>query len=133
VTRLWERLCVGSIRDAEALGVSNPHKITAVITLCEEQVRSRNQSINYLRFPINDNRPIPARQFDAVIDAVAESIRWGTALIHCLGGTSRTPILTAAWMHVVGYKNVEDALIEISEHRPIEPSPILLKSVMELL
>lgn len=133
MTKLWERLFVGSLRDAEELVVSNSHEITTVITLCDERVRSKNPSINYLRSPIKDDRPIEAGQFDAIIDAIAESIRWGTVLIHCVGGLSRSPILTASWMHIVGYRNIEDALIEIGKRRPIEPSPVLLNSVMELL
>ncbi len=133
MTKLWERMFVGSLRDAEALAASNPHEITTVITLCDEDVRSKNLSINYQRFPIDDERPIKTGQFDAIIDAIAENIRWGTVLIHCIGGSSRSPILTAAWMHTVGYRNIEDALIEIGTRRSIEPSPVLLKSVMEHL
>jgi hypothetical protein len=38
--------------------------------------------------------------------------------------------MTAAWMHVAGYKNVDGALEEIAELRPIiAPSKILLSSV----
>jgi protein-tyrosine phosphatase len=133
MTRLWERLFVGGIGDAESLGGSNPHGITTVITLCPEKLSQRADGIAYLRFPIADSCPITAGQFDAIIDAIAENIRWGTVLIHCVGGSSRSPILAAAWMHVVGYKNVEGALVEIGKRRSIEPSPILLKSVMEHL
>jgi hypothetical protein len=38
--------------------------------------------------------------------------------------------MTAAWMHVVGYKNIDGALEEIAGLRPIiAPSGILLSSV----
>jgi hypothetical protein len=38
--------------------------------------------------------------------------------------------MTAAWMHVAGYKNVDAALEEIAQLRPIiAPSKILLTSV----
>jgi atypical dual specificity phosphatase len=68
------------------------------------------------------------------MDAIAENIRWGTVLVHCGAGVSRTPILAAAWMYVVGYKNIDAALIEIRKLRPIvSPSPILLRSVKEHL
>jgi protein-tyrosine phosphatase len=133
MTKLWERLFVGSLRDADALAASNPHEITTVITLCPEKVSHRGHEIAYLHFPISDSHPITAAQFDTIIDAIAENIRWGTVLIHCIGGSSRSPILTAAWMHIVGYRNIEDALIDIGKRRPIEPSPTLLKSAMEHL
>lgn len=133
MTRVWDRLFVGSIRDAQQLAVSNPNGVTTVISLCEERVRTKNPSINYLRFPIDDSRLISKERFDAIIDAIAENIRWGTVLVHCIGGSSRTPIIAAAWMHVVGYKDIESALVEIGERRQIEPSPVLLNSIEEQL
>jgi hypothetical protein len=42
--------------------------------------------------------------------------------------------MTAAWMHICGYKNIDVTLVEIRKLRPIiQPSSILLKSVKELL
>lgn len=133
MTKVWERLYIGSLRDAEALAGANPNGVTTVITLCDQKVTRRAQGTNYLRFPVDDDRPIDAGQFDAIIDAIGENIRWGTVLVHCIGGSSRSPIMAAAWMHVVGYRNIEDALIEIGKRRSIEPSPSLLKSIKELL
>jgi protein-tyrosine phosphatase len=133
MTRVWERLFVGSLREADSLAASNPQDITTVISLCDEEVRSKRQSINYLRFQIDDARPIQAGQFESVIDAIAENVRWGTVLIHCVGGSSRSPIMAAAWMHAVGYKDIEAALVEIGKRRMIDPSPFLLKRVKQLL
>ena len=94
----------------------------------------RNPGINYVHVPIADAAPVTVGQFDAIMDAIAENVRWGTVLLHCGAGVSRSPILTAAWMHVVGYKNIEAALKEIKGLRPIiSPSSILLVSVKELL
>jgi protein-tyrosine phosphatase len=134
MTKIWERLFLGSLRDAEALAGSNPHGVTTVITLCLEKVGNKNPGINYLRFPIDDSSPLRVGQFDSIIDAIAENIRWGTVLLHCVVGTSRSPIVAAAWMHVVGYKNIESALMEIRKLRPmLDASPVLLKSIKELL
>jgi protein-tyrosine phosphatase len=58
-------------------------------------------------------------RFDTIIDAVSENIRWGTVLLHCGSGLSRAPIVTTAWIHVVGYKNIDGALEEIAGLRPI--------------
>jgi hypothetical protein len=42
--------------------------------------------------------------------------------------------MTAAWMHVVGYKNIDAAIEEIRAVRPIiYPSTILVSSVKEHL
>ena len=134
LTQVWERLFLGDRNDAEYLIRSNPLGITAVVSLCEEKVLRRNPSINYVHVPIADATPVTVGQFDTIIDAIAENIRWGTVLLHCGAGVSRSPIMTGAWMHVVGYKNIDAALVEIKKLRPIiSPSPILLASVKELL
>jgi protein-tyrosine phosphatase len=62
--------------------------------------------------------------------AIAEGVRNGKLLIHCVGGVSRSPIMTAAWLHRCGCLNIVRALREIAERRPtIDPSPVLLRSV----
>jgi protein-tyrosine phosphatase len=134
ITKIWERLFVGGRDDAEALVKSNPFGVATVISLCEFRLVRRNPSINYLHVPIEDESPLSVGQFDAVMDALAENIRWGTVLLHCGLGISRAPIMAAAWMHVVGYKDIDSALAELKTLRPaIDPSPILLASVKECL
>lgn len=134
MTQIWERLFLGSRDDAEDLFVANPHGITTVISLCEVRVVHRRQGLNYIHIAVDDDSPIEVGQFDAVMDAIAENVRWGTVLLHCAGGTSRAPILMAAWMHLVGYRNVDAALAEIKKLRPIvDSSSVLLDSVKEHL
>ena len=134
VTQVWERLYLGARNDAERLYRSNPHGITSVVSICEDPVLRRNPSVNYLHIPIGDATPVSVGRFDAIMGAIAENIRWGTVLVHCGSGVSRSPIMTAGWMHVCGYKNVDAALAEIAKLRPIvNPSPVLLQSVKEHL
>jgi len=130
MTRVWERIYVGDRNDAERLGESNPAGITSIVSLCEEKVPRRNFAINYIHLPIADAKPMRVGQFDAVIEALTENIRWGTVLIHCGSGMSRAPIMAAAWMELVGYKNIDAALDEIAGLRPIvAPSKTLLSSL----
>jgi protein-tyrosine phosphatase len=134
MNRVWERLYLGDWDDAEKLAKSNPNHITTVVTVCEDAVISRARRVNYLHFAIADSRAIPVAKLDAILDAIGENIRWGKVLINCGAGMSRAPIVTAAWMDACGYKNVEAALEELAELRPIiDPSPTLLKSVKEHL
>jgi protein-tyrosine phosphatase len=134
MTQVWERLFIGSTKDAERLATSNPHRVTTVLSLCAEPVVKRARKVNYVHIPIPDATPISVGEFDAVIDGIAENIRWGTVLLHCGSGLNRSPIMAAAWMHVVGYKNIDAALEEIARMRPtIAPCNTLLASAKEHL
>jgi protein-tyrosine phosphatase len=134
VSQIWERLWVGGHADAENLAHGNPHRISTVISLSEIPVEHKRRGINYLHLPAEDTEPIPVRQFDRILDALYENIRWGSLLIHCAEGISRAPSFTAAYMHAVGYKNLDAAIEEIRQMRPIiEPSNILLKNLKEYL
>jgi protein-tyrosine phosphatase len=130
MTRVWERLFIGCRKDAETLYRDNPHRISTVISLSEEPVRWRSRRIAYLHFPTAPDALVSRAQFDAVIDAISENIRWGTVLVQCAAGVSVSPVIVAAWMHVVGYKKFDDALAEVKKLRPnIAPSAILLNSI----
>ena len=133
MTQVWERLFIGAIGDAEALAESNLCGIATVITLCRAAVRVKAEGINYLRFPVSEARPIPVGDFDEIIDILWENIRWGTLLVVSQSGTTKAPVIAATWMHCCGYKNIDAALAEIRTMRTIEPNPILLRSVKELL
>ena len=134
MTRIWERLYIGSRIDAERLAKSNPCAIATVISLCEEPVIRRAPAINYLHHPTMDDHSLVQAALDAILDAIAENIRWGTVLLHCGSGISRAPIFAAAWMDAVGYKSLETALEEIAERRPIiAPSSTLLTAVRKSL
>jgi protein-tyrosine phosphatase len=78
--------------------------------------------------------PVPGRKFEAIMNAITQSIRRGTVLLHCAEGVSRAPSLTAAYLHRVGYKQIDAALAEIKRLRPIaNPSKTLFESVKEHL
>ena len=132
MTRIWERLFVGSLKDANLLAEANPHRITTVISLCDAAPRRPAKGVNYLHFPISDIRPVAVGTFDRIMDGVAENIRWGNLLIHCGVGSVRAPVITAAYMDVCGYKNIDEALEDVSALRPITSvSIILLNSIKE--
>jgi protein-tyrosine phosphatase len=129
LTRVWTRIYLGSIHDATGLAKHNPHNITTAISLCSEVIRAKARRINYLSFPLADDEPVPLGEFDRIIDAIAEYVRWGAILIHCYGGMLRSPTITAAWMHVCGYKSIDEALIEIARLRPVistRSNPLLI-------
>jgi atypical dual specificity phosphatase len=131
VTRIWERLYLGSLKDAEQLARSNPQCITTVVSLCREQVVHRAPKITYIHIP--DSRPISAQKFDDIMFAMAIGVRRGNLLVHCVAGMSRSPILIAAWLDRCGYAGIDKALSQIAELRDLAPSRALLQSVKDLL
>jgi len=133
VTKIWERLFLGSLKDAEQLARSNPHRITTVLSLCRQQAIHRAPKITYIHVPIPDARPISAQKFEDIMYAMAIGVRRGNLLVHCLEGMNRSPILIAAWLHRCGYAGIDKALSEIAALRELAPSDTLLRSVKDLL
>jgi protein-tyrosine phosphatase len=134
MTQILERLFLGSLQDAERLSRGNPNRISTVITLCEQSVEHKSPDVHYIHLPIEDAEPVPVRQFDAIIRSIAEAVRIGNVLVHCAVGFSRSPTLTAAYLHCIKHKNFDAAMEGIRQVRPsVDPSKILLKSVKEIL
>lgn len=133
VTKIWERIYLGSLQDAELLVRSNPERITTVISLCQEPIVHHVAKITYIRIPISDTRPISAQKFEDIMFAVAIGVRRGNVLVHCLAGKSRSPIVVAAWLDRVGYAGIDKALSQIAELRDLAPSRTLLASVKEAM
>jgi protein-tyrosine phosphatase len=134
MTQVWERLFVGCLTDAEELADDNPRDITTVISLSEIPVETKRRGINYVHLPIEDDEPVPVREFDRILDALSENVRWSTVLLHCSQGVSRAPSLAAAYMDMVGFKNVDAAINDIRKARPsIHPSTVLVESLKEHL
>jgi protein-tyrosine phosphatase len=134
ITKIWQRLSVGSLEDARSLAAANPSGIKTVVSLCPDEVVPLNNKIEYVQIPVTDSQPISTRQFDHIMATIAKSVRGGAVLVHCLEGISRSPMLCAAWMHRCGYASIDQALAEIADLRPIiDPSPVLLASLRRLV
>jgi protein-tyrosine phosphatase len=133
VTKIWERLYLGNLKDAEKLARFNPQRITTVLSLCRDQAVHRAPKITYIHIPIPDSRPISAQNFEDIMFAMAIGLRRGNLLVHCLAGMNRSPIMVAAWLHRCGYKGIDKALSEIGELRDLATAHTLLSSVKHLL
>ncbi len=134
VTKIWWRLYLGSIFDAQRLAKANPHGLTHVVSLSQNAPITTHPEINYVHLPVEDELAIPPERFNATMDAISNNIRRGKVLLHCGGGISRAPIMAAAYLHCVGYKEFDAALQDIAVLRGfISPSAILLASVREHL
>jgi atypical dual specificity phosphatase len=133
VTQIWERLYLGSLKDAEQLARSNPHNINTVITLCRQKVAHRAAKVTYIHLPIPDSSPISSQKFEDIMFAIGIGVGRGNLLVHCQEGINRSPILIAAWMDRCGYAAIQKALSEIAKLKRLSPSRTLLSSVKQLL
>ena len=130
VTKIWWRLYLGSMFDAQRLAKANPHGVTHVVSLSENAPITTHSEIAYVHLPVEDEIAIPPARFNTIMDAISNNIRRGKVLVHCGSGISRGPIMVAAYMHAVGYKEFDAALEDIALLRGfIRPSAILLASV----
>jgi protein-tyrosine phosphatase len=118
MTRVFERLYVGDTHDADRLAV-NPGGITDVLNLNTEPNQQWRDGITYVFFPIHEFERISARRFEGLMLTIGQLIRAGTVLVHCAEGSSRSPVVVAVYMHVVGYMNFDDALSYLRSLRPV--------------
>ena len=75
MTKIWERLYLGSLKDAAQLARSNPRRIATVISLCREKNLERARNIIYFHIPIPDAAPISAQKFEDIMYAIAIGVR----------------------------------------------------------
>lgn len=133
MTKIWERLYLGSLKDAAQLARSNPRRIATVISLCREKTLERARNIIYFHIPIPDAAPISSQKFEDIMYAIAIGVRRGSVLVHCREGVNRSPIVIAAWMDRCGYAEIDKALSEIAGSREVAPSRALLTSIKGIL
>jgi protein-tyrosine phosphatase len=72
--------------------------------------------------------------FEQVMAAIGELIRVGNVLVHCAAGSSRSPVVVALYMDVVGYENFDDALSRLRHLRSVvAPSKLVIESAKTYL
>jgi len=128
MTKVFERLYVGDADDADRLAITNPDGITAVLNVNTEVNQQWRDGITYVFFLLNEHERISPRRFEQLMVTISDLIRAGTLLVHCSAGSERSPVIVAAYMHLIGYKNFNDALSELRSLRPVvAPSSLILE------
>ena len=100
MTRVWQWIFIGNLRDAERLVVTNSLNIGAVLTLCPEEV-VHARKVKYVHLGITDSRPIPEQIFERIMLAVQEGVRQSNLPVHCVGGTIVPPLWSRCGCSVV--------------------------------
>ena len=129
----FERLFVSDFRAAERLAKENPLCIRTVLSVCAEKMQLRSREISYVQLPVLDAQPLQFEMVDEVMHTVARNIISGRVVIHCAAGLSRSPVMTALYFDLVGYRSFDVALGELARLRPIDPSPVTVRSAKEYL
>jgi protein-tyrosine phosphatase len=81
-----------------------------------------------VHFPLDEYEWILPRRFDLIMTAISKLIRSRNVLVHCGAGVSRSPVVVALYLHIIGYKNFDDALFELRNLRPVvAPSKLILE------
>jgi protein-tyrosine phosphatase len=129
----FERLFIGDLRVAERLAEANPLGIRTIVSVCAEDVQSRSLTITYMHLPVLDAQPLPFGMVNQGMRAIARNILAGRVLIQCAAGLSRSPVMAAIYFDLVGYRSFDSALEELGRLRPIDPSPVIVRSAKEYL
>lgn len=124
---------MSDFRAAERLAEANPLGIRTIVSVCAEKVQSKSPKITYVHLPMLDARPLPFDVVDEVMRGIARNILAGCVLIHCAAGLSRSPLMADIYFDLVGYRSFNSALEELGRLRPIDPSPVIVKSAKEYL
>jgi atypical dual specificity phosphatase len=133
-TKVFERLFVSGAGDADLLVTSNPLGITAVVNVSTVASRSKRDGITYVHLSLDEAWTVPPRKFELVVTAISQLIRGGKVLLHCAAGSSRSPVVAALYLHVIGYKNFDDALSQLRELRSgVIPSKLVIESAKTYL
>jgi len=128
MTKVFERLYVGDAHDADSLAVTNPFGITAVLNVNTETNQQWRDGITYVFSLLNEYEWIQPQKFERLMITISQLVRGGTVLVHCSAGSSRSPVIVALYMHVVGYKNFDNALTELRSLCPVvAPSSLVLE------
>jgi protein-tyrosine phosphatase len=132
VTRVADRLFIGSAHDAGLLMFSNPLSIAAVINVALESDDDNNEIVN-IHVPMEDGE-ISERAFDRVLTSISTHIKSGPVLIHCVMGVSRSAIVIALFLATSEGVNLDDALARLKKLRPqVNPDPEALASAKHYL
>lgn len=125
---------MSDIRGAERLAEANPLGIRTIVSVCAEQIHSRSKKILYVQMPMLDAQPLSFVVVSRVMNTIARNILAGPVLIHCVGGLSRSPVMTAIYFDLIGFRSFDAALDELVRLRPVlDPSPIIVRSAKEYL
>jgi hypothetical protein len=96
LTKISERLFLGSSDNAEELVATNPHRIRTALTLSESPVRRRAANVRYLHFPVRDARPIKHWTSSRTSGRLLPHLFWSRASPTNLRTRTRRPTWTYA-------------------------------------
>jgi protein-tyrosine phosphatase len=132
MTEIWERLYLGCLYDATELRTDNPKEITAVLNCTPDAVDYSGTKIIQHRIPLwHDGFAINKADFWPAMEFIRTRLWHGDrVLVHCHAGMSRSPGMIAGFLHLMGFKEFEQAIDYVKLLRPIiQPNIEVLNSI----
>jgi hypothetical protein len=79
VTKIWWRLYLGSMFDAQRLAKANPHGLTHVVSLSENAPITTHSEVTYVHLPVEDEIAALVQSRHAIHTHIgARSLHWRT-------------------------------------------------------
>jgi predicted protein tyrosine phosphatase len=132
MTRIWDRLYLGNYQDADALNKSNPEEIKAVLNCTPDKIDYYSKSgITAHVMDIHDGCELSEEKFWQAVNFIKEHMFKGeSVLVHCHAGISRSASITAAYMYLTGFGQLERCIDFIKRARPIvQPHMNIITSI----
>jgi hypothetical protein len=120
ITKIWDRLFLGTLWNAEQLSQSNPYSIASLVNCTDERINWAPQGISEaksIQLDHQDGIPYPADKVYWATEWMHWHITRGPVLVVCHAGWSRSPGMVLAYLirSGMGYK---EALFLLQSLRP---------------
>jgi atypical dual specificity phosphatase len=134
ITKVRANLYLSGARDSERLAISNPLEIAGVVNVNTSPNYAKAKGVEYFHCPFDELGSVVPEQFERVIAAIRQNLLRGNVLVHCQAGSSRSPVVIAAYLHVSGHRDFDVALSELKERRPVvAPTKLMIESAKAYL
>ncbi len=131
ITKIEDNLYLGDSKSSRRRQLLEEHKIIAVVSLSVGRWVQWNQPWYKNIIPDNNHLFIPCKDsttqdllpsLAAICDFIDHHIQFGSVLIHCDQGISRSPTIIIAYLIRNRRFNFDETLVFISEKRKIKPN-----------
>lgn len=123
MTKIWDRLFLGTLWNAEQLALSNPYGIRSLVNCTDDRINWAPNGItspDSIQLDHLDGTPYPEQKIHWTCEWIQWHIMKGPVLIACHAGCSRSPGMTLAYLIRCGMGYQEALFLLQSLRRQIQ-------------